>query len=219
MTPLYEFLTGTGAWLSFTVFFVGLAVRLAFLFGLSRERDHVFYNHVDWSWGLASVVRWLLPLGSRSFQSQPVFGVVVWVFHVCLLGVPIFLSAHNVLFAESFGWSLPALPDVVADWATVVFMVCAAFLLVRRLVRAEVRLLTTAWDYFVLLLTAAPFVTGFLAYHHLGQYDLMLVLHIALGELMLIVIPFSKLGHLILFFLTRLFIGFEMGGRRGARTW
>jgi len=47
----------------------------------------------------------------------------------------------------------------------------------------------------------------------------MLPLHIALSEILLIVIPFSKLGHMLLFFFTRAFIGFELGGRRGARSW
>jgi hypothetical protein len=35
----------------------------------------------------------------------------------------------------------------------------------------------------------------------------------------LILIPFTKLSHMILFFFTRAFIGFEMGVRRGARSW
>jgi hypothetical protein len=48
---------------------------------------------------------------------------------------------------------------------------------------------------------------------------LLLVLHILLGEILLILIPITKLGHMILFFFTRAFIGFEMGGRRGARSW
>jgi nitrate reductase gamma subunit len=95
----------------------------------------------------------------------------------------------------------------------------ALVLLVRRIVRPEVRILSTAWDYFLLVLTSAPFVTGFLAYHQIGPYKLTLILHILLSEILLIVIPFSKLGHIILFFFSRAFIGFEMGTRRGARTW
>jgi hypothetical protein len=47
----------------------------------------------------------------------------------------------------------------------------------------------------------------------------MLILHILTAEVLLVIIPFSKLGHIILFFFTRAFIGFEMGARRGARTW
>jgi len=82
-----------------------------------------------------------------------------------------------------------------------------------------VRILTTPWDYTLLVLTALPFVTGFLAYHQQGPYEVMLLLHVLFAEILLIIIPFSKLGHIILFFFTRAFIGVEMGGRRGARSW
>jgi len=58
-----------------------------------------------------------------------------------------------------------------------------------------------------------------MAYHHWGPYELILILHILFSEILLILIPFSKLGHMILFFFTRSYIGFEMGGRRGARSW
>jgi nitrate reductase gamma subunit len=111
------------------------------------------------------------------------------------------------------------MPDFLADILTVVFIVAAIILLVRRVVRPEVRILTSAWDYFLILLTSAPFLTGFLAYHQLGPYKLILILHILLAEILLVVIPFSKLGHIILFFPSRAFIGFEMGSRRGVRTW
>jgi hypothetical protein len=65
----------------------------------------------------------------------------------------------------------------------------------------------------------APFLSGFLAHHQLGPYESFMILHIIFGEILLIIIPFSKLGHMILFFFARAFIGFEMGGRRGARSW
>jgi nitrate reductase gamma subunit len=98
-------------------------------------------------------------------------------------------------------------------------------LLLRRVAKPEVRILTTGWDYFLILLTIAPYLTGFLAKHQAGDYETMLTLHILLSEILLIVIPFSKLGHMVLFFATRFVIGSEMGGRRniedreGARVW
>jgi len=219
MNELYDFLTGPGLWLSFTVFLGGLIMRVAFLYGLSRERDRVFYNHQDMGWGLRSIFHWLIPLGSVSLRAQPVFGIVFYVFHVCLLGVPLFLYAHNMLWHEAFGFSLPSLSDRIADYMTMVLLACVAFLFLRRLVRAEVRILTTPWDYSLLLLTLLPFLTGFMAYHQWGPYPLMMLLHVLTAEVLLIVVPFSKLGHVILFFFTRAFIGFEMGARRGARTW
>jgi len=120
---------------------------------------------------------------------------------------------------EAFGVSLPSLPEYLADYMTIALLIAALFLLLRRIIRPEVRILSSAWDYFLLVLTSLPFVTGVLAYHQIGPYMLMLVLHVLSAEVLLIVIPFSKLGHVILFFFSRAFIGFEMGTRRGARTW
>ena len=219
MDVLYVFLTGPALWITFIIFIGGLILRLAYLFGLSRERDRVFYNHMSYLWAIKSILHWLVPWGSVSLRLQPVFSLVFFVFHVCLLGVPLFLLAHNMLWEEAFGLGLWSMPDVWADSLTVILIGCVIFLFVRRLVRPEVRILTTLWDYTLLVLTTLPFVTGFLAYHQWGPYDVMLLLHVIFAEILLIIIPFSKLGHIILFFFTRAFIGVEMGGRRGARSW
>jgi nitrate reductase gamma subunit len=216
---MYAILTGPALWITFFIFIGGLIFRVALLAGLSRERDRVFYNHASGNWALRSIGHWLIPWGSASLRNQPIFSLVFFVFHVGLLAVPLFLYAHNLLWDESFGVSLWSMPDRWADLLTMVVMGSVVFLFIRRLVRPEVRILTTAWDYTLLLLTLLPFVTGFLAYRQWGPYDIMLILHVLCSEILLIVIPFSKLGHVILFFFTRTFIGFEMGGRRGARSW
>lgn len=226
MAELYDFLAGPGVWISLTVFFVGLLIKATFLFGASKDKDKVFYDHLNWRWGIKSVWHWLLPLGSVSLRQQPVFGIVIWVFHVCLIAAPLFSAAHNMMLQESVGWSLWSLSDHVIDTLTVIVVICAVFLIVRRIVKPEVRILTSGWDYVLILLTAAPFLTGFLAFHQIGgPYEVMLTLHVLFSEVLLIVIPFSKLGHMMLFFLTRFNIGSEMGGRRnvhgrdGARVW
>lgn len=219
MMELYDFLTGPAAWIAFIVFLGGMAIRVAFLYGLSKERDKVFYNHASAEWGFKSIIHWLIPLGSTSMRSQPVFSLVFYLFHVCLLAVPLFLFAHNMLWEEAFGISLWSFSDATADTLAIVMMATVVFLFVRRLARPEVRILTTAWDYALLIVTLLPFLTGFLAYRQVGPYETMMVLHVFFGEIMLVVIPFSKLGHMVLFFFTRAFIGFEMGARRGARAW
>lgn len=219
MHGLYQFLTGPALWATFLIFIGGLIVRIACLYGLSRERDRVFYNHMDWRWAFRSIVHWLVPWWSASMRSQPVFSLVFFLFHVCLLGVPILLSAHNLLWYEAFGIKPWSISDGTADVMTVVFLVCAAFLFARRLYRPEVRVLSSLWDYTLLVLTMLPFLTGFLAFHQIGPYPFMMILHILSAEVLLILIPFSKLGHIILFFFSRAFIGFEMGQRRGARAW
>ncbi len=219
MNDFYEFLTGPALWATFALFIVGLIVRSTYLYGLSKERDRVFYNHVDLKWGIRSIFHWLVPLGSVSLRTQPLFSIAFYLFHLCLFGVPLFLLAHNTLFQKAFGFSLPSLPDSLADIFTAIFILAALVLLARRLLRPEVRILSTAWDYFLLIFTCVPFITGFLAYHQFAPYKPILILHVLLAEILLVIIPFSKLGHVILFLPSRAFIGFEMGTRRGTRTW
>ena len=112
---MYAFLTGPALWVTFIIFIGGLIVRVAFLAGLSRERDRVFYNHASASWALRSIFHWLIPWGSVSLRQQPIFALVFLVFHVLLLGVPLFLNAHNMLWDESFGVSLWSMSDQLAD--------------------------------------------------------------------------------------------------------
>jgi nitrate reductase gamma subunit len=142
-----------------------------------------------------------------------------FLFHICLLATPVFLNAHNILWDEAFGVSPWSMPDKVADIFCMVLLVAGLYLLARRMIRPEVRILTGVGDVVLLLLTLLPFLTGLLAYHQWGPYETMVLLHIISAEVLLVLIPFTKLGHMVLFFFTRAFIGFEMGGRRGARSW
>jgi nitrate reductase gamma subunit len=144
---------------------------------------------------------------------------VAFIFHLALLAVPLFLSAHILLWEEAFNIRLWSIPDGLADGLTLIFLAAVVFLIVRRRIRPEVRILTSAWDYALLIITALPFITGFLAYHQWGHYEVVIILHILFSQILLILIPTTKLGHMVLFFFTRAFIGFEMGGRRGARSW
>jgi hypothetical protein len=46
-----------------------------------------------------------------------------------------------------------------------------------------------------------------------------MTIHILSGVAMLIMIPFTKLGHMLFFFLYRFLIGSEYSFARGARAW
>lgn len=216
---MYAFLTGPALWGAFIFFIGGMIIRMVCLFRLSRLKDPVFFNHIKISWGLKSIFFWLLPLGSVSLRRQPVFSIALFVFHLSLLATPLLLCAHNVLWDEAFGIGMWFISDGLADAMTVLLIFAGVFLFVRRLVRAEVRILSEKRDFILLLLTMLPFISGFLAYHQIGPYRLLLISHIVSGEILLILIPLTKLGHMVLFFFTRAFIGFEMGARRGARVW
>jgi nitrate reductase gamma subunit len=81
------------------------------------------------------------------------------------------------------------------------------FIILRRIALPEVRILTKPYDFLVLAIAVAPFLTGFIAYHQVGNYDFWIVAHVLCGEIMLVAIPFTKLSHFLLFFLSRAQIG------------
>ena len=111
------------------------------------------------------------------------------------------------------------MPDELADWMTLIFLGIAIFFLLRRIFSADIRLISTFSDYFLIIITALPFLTGyFLTNGTLDSItffsDNIQLIHMLSGELMLILIPFTKLSHYILFFFSRGASGIEFG-RRG----
>ena len=161
----------------------------------------------------------LVPLKGTLWRTDPLMTIMTSVFHVCLIGTPLLLLGHNILLDQALGLSLWSLPEWVTDLLTLLTLICAAFLLGRRLFLARVRIITTAYDYLILLIAIAPFLTGYLAYHQWFEYPTVMTLHILSGEIMLIALPFTKLGHMLFFFLYRFLIGSEYSFVRGTRTW
>jgi len=216
---MYEFVTGPLAWLSFAIFFVGLSVRMVwYIRGLDWKLDRVTYG-VNTSFGvkgaIRSIVFWLFPYGTRSWRNNPWFTFWVFLLHIGLLMTPIFLLGHNILLKERWGISLWTLPEGVADGLTVLVIVSIVFLILRRIALPEVRLITTAYDYLLLAIAVAPFITGFLAFHRTPEYYFWLIAHIISGEILLVAIPLTKLSHFILFFLSRAQLGMDYGIKRG----
>jgi nitrate reductase gamma subunit len=164
---------------------------------------------------LRSIIFWLFPFGTRSWRNNPGFTVLVFALHFGLLFTPIFLLGHNILLKERWGFSLWTIPEGLADALTVVVILAVIFLILRRLALPEVRLITTAYDYLLLLIAVAPFVTGFIAYHGVPNYNFWIIAHIICGEILLVAIPLTKLSHFILFFLSRAQLGADFGIKRG----
>lgn len=216
---MYEFVTGPLAWVAFTVFFIGLIVRaVLYIRGLDWKLDRVAYRSHT-SYGIKGAARsvffWLIPFGTGGWKTHPVFTIITFGFHISLLVSVVFLPAHNYLLEQKWGISLITIPEAVGDLLAILAMIAVLLFVIRRLVLPEVRILTTSYDYLVLLIAVAPFITGFIAYHQFFDYELWLILHILSGEIMLMAIPFTKLSHFILFFLSRIQIGMDFGIKRG----
>ena len=215
----YDFAEGPLLWISFLVFLIGSLLRVVLFFYVSAQKDKVIYRYFSWKYVLATIVRWLFPF-NKDVAKNPVFTTLAYVFHICLLAVPIWFSGHISLWEESrLEWSWSSIPDSLADWMTIILLGIVIFFLLRRIISPEVRLISTASDYLLLVVTALPFLTGYFLTH--GTLDSvgfigdnMMLIHILSGELMLLLIPFTKLSHFVLFFLSRGATAIEFG-RRG----
>ncbi len=216
---MYNFLTGPLAWFSFFVFFIGMFIRSAlYIKGLDSSIDRVTYR-VNTSFGIKEAVRsiffWLLPFSTRGWRTQPLMTILFFIFHISLLTSTLFLNAHNMILEERWGFSIITMPDVISDYLTIAVLVTAFILIIRRIVLPQVRILTKTSDYLILIISIAPFLTGFLAFHQFGSYSFWMFAHIISGELLLVSIPFTKLSHSFLFFFTRAQLGMDYGIKRG----
>jgi len=216
---MYEFVTGPLVWLSFAIFFVGLIVRtVLYIRGLDWKLDRVTYS-VNTSFGVRGAVRsivfWLFPFGTRSWCNNPWFTVWVFLMHIGLLLTPIFLLGHSVLMRERLGFGLWSLPGGMADFLTILVFVAVIFLTLRRIALPEVRLISTTYDYLLLAIAVAPFVTGYVAAHGTADYSFWIITHVLCGEILLIAVPLTKLSHFVLFFLSRAQLGMDYGIKRG----
>ncbi|ETR71886.1 MAG: TmcC1 [Candidatus Magnetoglobus multicellularis str. Araruama] len=219
MHTLYNFVSGPLAWIAFLVFIGGCFYKLYNLITLTQQKESFIFSIMSVKYGLRSIGHWLTPFATVNMKNNPVMTVVTFVFHLSLFITPIFLLAHVILWDESFNISWWSLPEQIADILTVVVIAGCCYFLYRRLTDPTVKYLTSISDFILLGIVAAPFLTGFLAYHQLFDYQLMMILHVLSGEIMLVAIPFTRLSHMIYSPFTRAYIGSEFGGVRHAKDW
>jgi nitrate reductase gamma subunit len=215
---MYELVSGPLVWLAFLVFFGGCVYRLAWLL-LAARKDRVVYPYMSLKYGLRSILHWVVPFASVNMRKHPVMTTVTFLFHLCLLATPIFLTAHVVMMRESWGIKWWTLPPLAADIMTVVVVVGGLFFIGRRVKLPEVKNVTNYRDFLLLAVVLAPFVTGFMAYHQMFAYKTMVILHILAGVFMLMAIPFTRLAHMLFFVFTRAYMGSEFGFVRHSRDW
>ncbi len=219
MHDIYLFVTGPLAWIAFILFFGGWLYRLITMLYLVNKTEKFIFTYMSWKYGLRSILRWLIPFATVNWRRRPALTVVTFAFHICLLITPIFLLSHVILWDESWNISWWTLPDSLADFMTIIVIASCVYFLIRRLVTPEVQFVTDASDYVILAMVAAPFVTGFIAYHQWFGYQWMVILHIISGEILLAAIPFTRLSHMIFSPFTRAYMGSEFGKIRHAQDW
>ena len=197
---IYSLAEGPLLWVAFLLLTVGIVLRIAFFFlALIRSsRSQKF----TLAYIAASFARAWVPFHNAVFR-KPVYTALRYAFHASLIIVPVWLSGHIALWEDSrFAWSWTPLPDAWADRLTLLVIGLATYFLIRRVVISELRRNSSVSDYVLILLTAMPFITGYLFSQ--GSLDAipffeyhLETIHILSAEAMLI-------GVVFLFYSTRL---------------
>lgn len=186
---MYQLVTGPLAWVAFVIFFFGLILRIIFyILGFKVPGNDNVFERVKRA--VRSILLWLFPFGSKSFLKHPGFILSTFVFHIGLILIPVTLLAHNIILKQKWGIRFFALPEATTDALTLVVIISVVLVIFRRIALPDVRMMTPPLDYILLLITAATFITGFIAYHQFSNYQFWLIAHIICAEVLLVTIPF-----------------------------
>jgi nitrate reductase gamma subunit len=142
---------------------------------------------------------WLFPFGK--LRNRALLGVTSLVFHIAIILVPLFLAGHIALWQRGLGLSWPAIPNALADVLAIVAVVGAALLVLQRAIAKDTRAVGRFQDYSLPLFIALPFAAGFLVMHpewNPFPYELTLLVHVLSANVLLILIPVTKLSHAVL---------------------
>jgi nitrate reductase gamma subunit len=206
MQQLIEIAKGPLFALTFGIMILGL-LRLVVIqvYSLTVRKGRRLQN-APWRKILGETITWAVPF--RHFiKGTIIFSSASFVSHIGLIIVPLFLADHVVLWEKALGIRLWALGQGLADVLTVTTLVCLFTLLGFRLFNSRHRAISQPIDFMLLLAIIAPFASGFLASHpHLNpfRWDAVMLTHLLSAELLFVLVPFTKLAHVVLFAFDRI---------------
>lgn len=212
-----QFLTwvrGTGLNIAVGIFVLGVAWRLIEIYSLGRKKDLSAPRSVSGASGWHTIFRRSIP-PEGMVKRSPVSYIGGYAFHIGLAVVVFLFAPHILLIKNLTGLSWPGLPSQFIDLAAVVTMAAMVVVLVDRINKPVKRYLSTFGDWFTWTVTFLPVLTGWLAVQHLLlPYTTMLALHILSVEVLLVVLPFTKLFHAFTLFGSRWYNG-AVNGHKG----
>lgn len=190
--PLFRF--------AIALFILGLLQQvLLSVWGFVRVRRQAGKRDVRFGPLVAATLRQVNPfrylLGPRGGYT-----LLTLVMHVGLLVVPIFLAGHIFLLSQGIGYRWPHLPMGVADVLTLLTLVSALLLVVARLANHTSRSISRLQDWILPLLIAAVFASGYVMVNprfDLLPYPATRLIHVLSANLLLLLVPFTKIVHMV----------------------
>ena len=135
------------------------------------------------------------------------FSAVSFIFHVGAILVSVFFIDHISLWESFLDVDLPSIGRAFADILTLLTIGCIIILIACRIFVKRQREMSRKSDYILLIMVLFPFLFGFFAGHpavNPFSWNTAMLIHILSAEVMFIVIPFTKLSHIVLYFFDRL---------------
>lgn len=223
---LLEFARGPALAASLAILASGIAWRLFGIFRLAKKPDYSEPRGTAlWIGGLRTIVSRMWPY--REFRRSTTLATTNgYVYHIGLM-IIVFGYVPHIHFIERLtGVRWPALPEpafYLAAGATIVSLLLA---LLYRLSDAVLKLLSNFDDYFSWFVVMFAVLTGMLAIEHPFSAGVPLpapgnpaltAVHLLAVELMFIWLPFGKLAHAFLVFVSRGTTGAAFA-RKGIRS-
>lgn len=139
----------------------------------------------------------------RAFRVKPIYSLISIIFHIGLLVTPLFLLDHILLVDNSIGisWAGIALGKSWADNLTIMTIITGLILLLFRISDKASRNISRTSDFMWPVLLVIPFFTGMIISQmevSPSTYNTFFLLHVLSGDLILLLLPFTKIAHCVL---------------------
>ena len=206
MEPLIDFAKGPLFALTFLIMILGLLRHFIIQFYSIFISKGNRLKNVSWKKILSDMVSWVLPV-KHFIKGTVLFSAVSFIFHISLILVSAFFIDHIVLWENYLGVNLPSIGRALADILTLLAIGCIIILIACRIFVRRQREMSKKSDYILLMMVLLPFLFGFFAGHpayNPFSWNTAMLIHILSGEALFIVIPFTKLSHIVLYFFDRL---------------
>jgi len=179
---LLQWLRGPVFWAGLAFLVLGLGRHVAItLWGIVRTWNRAGDKTIPVRQVVRASLGWMFL--TQGLKNRLLFGLNTLIFHIAVILVPIFL------------------PNGLSTTLTIIAVIAAVTIVIQRIVFKASRKLSRFQDFAMPLIVAIPFATGFLVMHPAWNpfsHQFMLFLHVMSGDLLLFLIPLTKISHMVL---------------------
>jgi nitrate reductase gamma subunit len=163
-------------------------------------------RNAPWKKIVKDTLSWVVPV-RHLIPGTKIFSTVSFLCHIGIILVPLFLADHIAMWEGFLAFNLPRIGYGLADFLTLFTIACLIVLFAFRIFSSRLRSMSKKMDYILLINILIPFVTGYMAMHpnvNPFSWNVVMLIHILSAELLFVLIPFTKLAHVVLFIFDRI---------------